>query len=150
VVDTYLVDTNVIVRWYIEQVGFEHARRVQRAFLGGAVELHTVDFVRIELAEVLRKRGLLNGRLTHMQYLAAVRDVDELGVVVHRTDAEALERAADLAERRTLRVYDALVTDRAIQLGMPLLTGDAKLCSAVGGMLSTELLEGIARGGSAP
>lgn len=143
VLDTYLVDAGVFVRWSLEQVGFEHVLEVQQAFLDGGVALETVDMVRIELAHVLRTKGLLEKHLDRDEYLTAVRAIDDLGITVHTTDVDALERAAALAAERMLRIFDALVVDRALERGITLLTSDAKLCRAVDGFLSTELLRGI-------
>ncbi len=57
--DAYIVDTGVFLRWFVDRPGFEHAREVQEAFLDDLVELETADFARIEVAGVLRKKGLL-------------------------------------------------------------------------------------------
>jgi predicted nucleic acid-binding protein len=141
--DAYLVDTGVFVRWYVEQLGFEHAVRVQDEFMVGAVKLETVDQVRVELGDVLRRRGLQAGVMDESDYVAAVRSLDDLGIAVHRTDADTLERVALLCSRRPVTFYDGLLVDRALQRGLPLLTADAKLARAVAGLLSTELLEGI-------
>lgn len=141
--DAYVVDTGVFVRWYVEQVGFEHALRVQADFLAGTVVLETVDQVRVELGDVLRRRGLQAGALDEAAYVAAVRSLDDLGLKVHSTDADTQERVAQLCSRRPVTFYDGLLVDRALQRGLPLLTADAKLARAVSGLLSTELLEGI-------
>ena len=141
--DAYLVDTGVFVRWYVKQVGFEHALRVQADFVVGTVGLETVDQVRVELGDVLRKRGLQAGVFDEFDYVAAVRSLDDLGVGIHRTDADTQERVARLCSRRPVTFYDGLLVDRALQRGLPLLTADAKLARAVAGLLSTELLEGI-------
>ncbi|MEV0235109.1 hypothetical protein [Nonomuraea sp. NPDC050786] len=61
--DAYIVDTGVFLRWFVDQPGYEHAREMQDAFLRGQVMLETADFARIEVAGVLRKKGLLSGRL---------------------------------------------------------------------------------------
>jgi predicted nucleic acid-binding protein len=139
----YLVDSNVFLRWFVRQIGWEHAREIRGGYVGGTVVLETVDSVRVELAHVLRTKGLLLGRLSRDQYLNAVRVVDDLDIAVHTTDADALSRAAALAADRSLRVFDALVVDRALQRGLPLLTSDVKLVRAVGGLLPTELLRGL-------
>jgi predicted nucleic acid-binding protein len=143
VADAYLVDTGVFLRWFIDQIGFEHAREVQRSYLDGAVILETVDFARVEVAAVLRKKGLLAGRLRSDEFVAAVRIIDDLGIVVHEITADRLELAADLAVRHSLRMYDALFVQMAIERELPLLTSDGKLCRAAEGVASTELLRGI-------
>lgn len=111
--DSYLVDSGVFVRWFIPQVGFEHAREVRERYLAGTVALSTVDLARFETANTLRKAGLLTGLLTE----------DEAGGI---------------------SVYDATFVARAVEERLTLLTTDARLCRAVDGMLSTELLRGVA------
>jgi hypothetical protein len=53
----WLADTGVFLRWFIDQDGFEHAREIQHAMLSGQASLETVDFARVEVAGVLRKKG---------------------------------------------------------------------------------------------
>lgn len=142
--EQYVVDTGVLVRWFIAQVGFEHAREIRAAFIAGELGLETVDSVRFEFAHVLRTKGLLTGGLDREGYLSAVRTIDDLGILVHVTDVEAVERAAVYAVDWNLRFFDALVVDRAIRRELTLLTTDKKLCHAVGDRLSTELLRGLA------
>lgn len=138
--DNYLVDSAVFLRWFIDQDGYEHAREVQQHFIDGAISLETVDFARVEVAGVLRKKGLLTRRLTREGFVAAVRVIDDLGVVVHEITPDRLELAADLAARKRLGMYDALFAQLAIERRIPLLTADAKLCTALLGEVETELL----------
>ena len=60
-----------------------------------------MDFARVEVAGVLRKKGLLAGRLTAEDFTAAVRVIDDIGVTVHETTAGRLEYAAAMAAGRT-------------------------------------------------
>lgn len=140
---TYVVDTSVFLRWWVEQVGWQHARRVRDQFMGGAIELVTPDFTRVEHAEVLRKKGLLEGVLTVEEYLMAVESLDVLGVELVPLDADDLVRAAGLAAQRSLRLFDAIGAALALGRGLPLLTGDARSARALAGVLDVELLEGI-------
>lgn len=141
--DTYLVDTGVFVRWYLDQVGFEHAQQIKSSFRAGSLSLETIDHVRFEIGHVLRTNGLLHQKISKDEYVLAVRSLDDAGVVVHRTDADALQRAATLAASRYINYYDALIVDRAVQRGLPLLTADKSLCDAAAGLVQTELLRGI-------
>lgn len=140
--EAYLVDTSVFVRWYLEQDGYQHALRIRTAFRDGQLALETIDSVRFELGNVLRKKGLLLGTINRDEYLIATRSLDDLEALIHRTDADALERAAALAADRNLRFFDALVADRALERDLTLLTTDKKLCNAIAGLIHTELLEG--------
>lgn len=141
--DGYVVDSGVFARWFLPQVGWEHARRVRDDFLSEAVDLETPDLARIEVANVLRKAGLLRGILDADTFAAASRTIDDLDIAVQATDVLALERAVRLSAGRMVSVYDAVFVDLALQRGLPLLTADAKLARAVAGLLSTELLDGI-------
>ncbi|MGI9003148.1 MAG: hypothetical protein ACR2GH_16065 [Pseudonocardia sp.] len=86
--DRFLVDTCVFVRWYIEQDGYQDALSLQSAYLAGGVELETVDFVRYELGDVLRRKGLLLKKIMPSDYVAAVRSLDDLEIPVHVTTAD--------------------------------------------------------------
>jgi predicted nucleic acid-binding protein len=59
VADSYVVDTGVFLRWFVDQDGFEHARELQQKLVAGSTAVETVDFARVEVAGVLRKKGLL-------------------------------------------------------------------------------------------
>lgn len=141
VADAYVVDTGVFLRWFIDQDGFEHARELQQRLIEGSATAETVDFARVEVAGVLRKKGFLAGRITLEEFTAAVRVIDDIGVAVHPTTADRLERAAELAGRKMLGMYDALFVQLARELDLPLLTSDAKLGRAVDGTVHVELLQ---------
>lgn len=141
--ERYLVDTGVFVRWFLQQVGHPHAREVRTSFLRGEVSLETVDFVRYELGHVLRNQGLLKGRLGEKEYVAANRAVDDLGIKVHLTDVDALERTAELAARRMVRFFDAMLIDRALVADLPVLTSDRRLANAIDGLVTVEILRGV-------
>lgn len=140
---TYVVDTSVFLRWWVEQVGWQHAQRVRDQLVAGEIALITPDFTRVEHAEVLRKKGLLEGVLSEDEYLAAVVSLDLLGVELVVLESDDLVRAAALAARRSLRMFDAIGASLALDRGLPLLTGDARSARALAGVLHVEVLEGI-------
>jgi len=140
---SYVVDTSVFLRWWVEQVGWQHAHRVRDRFLAGEIMLITPEFTRIEHAEVLRKKGLLDGVLGEDEYLAAVESLDVLGVELVPLDRHDLVRAAALGVKRSLRMFDALGASLALDRGLPLLTGDARAARALAGVIEVEVLEGI-------
>jgi predicted nucleic acid-binding protein len=143
VADAYVVDTGVFLRWFVDQDGFGHARELQQELVDGSVTVATVDFARVEVAGVLRKKGLLAGRLTPEEFAASVRVIDDIGVTIHETTADRLERAASLAARKMLGMYDALFVRLAQELELPLLTSDLKLGRAAGDIIRVEVLRGI-------
>lgn len=74
------------------------------------------------------------------EFTAAVRVIDDLGVVVHETTADRLERAAHLSAQKNLGMYDALFVQLAAELDMPLLTTDVRLQPAATGSAPIELM----------
>jgi predicted nucleic acid-binding protein len=142
VAEAYVVDTGVFLRWFLDQPGFEHAREVQQRRLAGGVRLVTTEMARIELAQVLRVKALLPGLVTRDEYLQALRSVDALTSEVVPADGARLVRAAALAADHVISVFDALFVEVALSTGLALLTADARLVRAVGGLVSTELLRG--------
>lgn len=140
---TYVVDTSVFLRWWVEQVGWQHAQQVRDEFVAGRLALVTPDFTRIEHAEVLRKRGFLDGLLTETEYLAAAQSLDIMGVELVSLGQADLVRAASLASRRNLRMFDALGAALALDRDLPLLTGDARSARALTGIVDVEVLRGI-------
>lgn len=141
--DEAVADTGVFVRWFLKQPGWQHAREVRDLHLDGSLGLHTADRARIETTAVLRSVGMRRNRtLDEESFVAAARTIDDIGVVVHPIDVDRLERVARLTATRMVGVYDATFVVLALELGLPLLTTDAKLCRAVDGLLSTTLLRG--------
>jgi len=145
VVDRYVVDTGVLLRWYVDQPGFEHAREIQDALLEGTVELLAPGLARLEFADVLRRKALLPGLVDRADYLAAVEDLSALGVTFLSRDLDAVLRAAALSADRMIRLYDAVFVELALSTGAVLLTNDLRLVRGVGGLVSTEVLRGVSQ-----
>ena len=103
----------------------------------------TADFARVEVAGVLRKKGLLAGRLTQEEFASAVRVIDDIGVTVYETTPDRLEQAAPLSARNMIGMYDALFVNLAQELDLPILTSAMRLSRAAGQTMRMELLRGI-------
>lgn len=143
-----MLDSGVFVRWYLPQVGHEHARRVRDDYLAAELALATPDLARVEVANVLRRKGLVAGLLSREDYLAAAGDIDALGVQVQPTDEEVLGRAVVLSADYMISVLDALFLDLAVVTGGTLVTADKGLASTAAQLVSTILLRGIGTGSS--
>lgn len=55
-------------------------------------------------------------------------------------ELETVEEAADLAAHRMVSFFDALLLAWSLELGVPVLTTDKRLCSAAEGIAQTQLL----------
>jgi predicted nucleic acid-binding protein len=145
VTDAYVVDSSVLVRWYLDQVGFVHAREVPAGLVAGRVRLEAPELVRWEVPNAVRARTA--GRLDADDLVRVLTDLDDLGMVLHPTDPADLPRVLRLAVRQGISMFDAAFVDLALRRGLTLLTADARLVRAVDGLIPTELLRGI--GGTA-
>lgn len=141
--EAYVVDSSVVVRWYVDQPGAEHAREVRERLVAGSVSLVAPDICRWEVANVLRKKGLDAGLLTPDDVVASLTDLEDLGVVLQLVDLTRLEIVTALACRRRLSLFDAAFVELSLRTGLPLLTADARLARAVAGLVSTEVLRGV-------
>lgn len=141
--EAYVVDSSVVVRWYVDQPGAEHAREVRERLVAGSVSLVAPDICRWEVANVLRKKGLEPGLLAVEDVVGSLTDLDDLGVVVHPVDLPRLQTVTALAARRRMSLFDAAFVELSLRTGLPLLTADARLARAVAGLVSTEVLRGV-------
>lgn len=141
--EAYVVDASVVLRWYLDQVGYEHARSVRDDVVVGAVRLEAPDILRWEVGNQLRKKGVATGRLTESQALGALTDLDDLGAVVHDTGRDDLLAVTRLSIRQNISMFDAAYVLLALRTGLTLLTADTRLVHAVGGLIPTELLWGV-------
>lgn len=141
--EAYVVDTSVAVRWWVHQVGWEHAREVRDALVAGTVALATPDFTRVELTEVMRKQRLKVAALRDLDLRTVASSLDALGVDLLVLPVETIERAASVASSRSLRMFDAVPAIAALDKGWPLLTADVKSARALTGAVEVEVLRGI-------
>lgn len=144
--DAYVVDSSVVIRWYVEQPGYEHARAVQAQLFAGQTALSAPDICRWEVANVLRGRGLARGLLTEQDVVDSLNDLEIFGVRVQPVDLARLRSITVLAARRNLSLFDAAFVELALRMGVPLLTADARLARGVAGLISTDLLRGAVQG----
>lgn len=138
----YLVDTCVFARWYLKQDGYREARVIRQEYQVGRVELETVDFVRYELGQVLRKLGLLKSLISKEEFIAAACSIDDTGIPIHVTDGQLMEQAATLASERMVAFFDALLIAWSLELNLTVLTTDKRLYGAAGDIAQIKLLIG--------
>jgi predicted nucleic acid-binding protein len=118
---TLLVDTSVIVKWFLDEPGREAALNV----LDSDERLDCLDFGLAEIANVLwrrvRKKDIVFG-----QAQSALVELDEIFVSVHPS-SPLLERGLELARQLDHSVYDCLFLAAAMaETDTVLVTADEK------------------------
>ena len=110
----YVIDTSVLVRWFLRQSGWQKAVQYRDEFIAGAISLETVECARFELPHVLRKKGFLEGKLTLDEYRSAVRVIDDFDIHVEPLDTDTLEDCAVLAVQENVQFFDSVFLHRAM------------------------------------
>jgi predicted nucleic acid-binding protein len=139
--EAYILDTSVVVRWFLGQTGWQHARKIRDRFVAGELLLETVECARFEVPWVLLRKGLQLGNLSKDEYIAACRSIDDLGISVFGTDVDTLEQAASLSANYMITFFDAVFIVRALHTGRPLLTADMRLARGAAHLVRTVVLD---------
>jgi predicted nucleic acid-binding protein len=121
----YVVDSSVVIKWFIPEALSTEAVRLQTA----GVPLHAPDFIEVELAAIAWKKMRRDG-MPRADADFIVGQLPTLAVTRHPT-RPLVAPAFDLADRTDRTVYDCLYLALAVQLGGVVVTADDKLVNAL-------------------
>ncbi|MFB6308615.1 MAG: type II toxin-antitoxin system VapC family toxin [Haloarculaceae archaeon] len=121
-----VVDTSVIVKWYIPERHHEPARSLRDAYLDGSRDLVAPALMPFEAINALKYSGHYDGdRLAE-----AARSLSEYGIdLVSFGDIDGV---AEIATELDVTIYDAAYVALARQLGTTAYTADENLIDDLG------------------
>jgi predicted nucleic acid-binding protein len=132
---TYVVDANVVAKWFVPEHLSEEAVRL----LDDRHELASPDLLWPELGSVLWKKARA-GQLTGQEAARIIQALDQFPVTVFPSRL-VLEGALEIALGTGRSVYDSVYVALAVALECPLVTADERLVSALaGGSLASHVL----------
>jgi predicted nucleic acid-binding protein len=134
-VSLYVVDANVVAKWFVPERLSEEAVRL----LDERHELASPDLLWPELGSVLWKKARA-GQLTAQEAARIVQALDQFPVTVFPSRL-VLEGALEIALATGRSVYDGVYLALAVALKCPLVTADERLVNALaGGPLAPHVL----------
>jgi predicted nucleic acid-binding protein len=126
-VSRYVVDANVVAKWFVPERHSEEALRL----LDEKHELATPDLLWPELGNVLWKKARA-GEVSRQETTRIVRALDQFPLTVFPSQL-VLEGALEIALATGRSVYDSVYVALAVALECPLVTADERLVNAFSG-----------------
>ena len=125
-----LLDSSVVIKWYIDENNTTDAVALRDAFLSHQVELFFPELGLYEIANALRYSGLFTEADIH-EYLQSTID---LGIHILPFDLSALKAAITLSLAKNIAVYDSYFAVIADAIGAVYITADEKACNKLEGL----------------
>jgi predicted nucleic acid-binding protein len=119
----FVVDASVAVKWYVKESLRDKALEMRRDFASGLIELEAPSLLLYEVGNALRHHPASN----LAQCVDAVKEIGNLGVVIHELDDQLAATAATLGFEDKLTFYDAVYIALAKHLEATFVTADEKL-----------------------
>jgi predicted nucleic acid-binding protein len=136
----YVVDTSVVVKWFIVQSYYQQAIELLDMFEQGKCKLHAPTTIYLEFTNVLWKyRQFLS--LEELQVI--LKRFLSLDLIIH-DHIHLLKGALDFATKYNRSVYDSIFLYLSGEIDADFITSDEKLVNAVSSELSfVKLLQDI-------
>jgi predicted nucleic acid-binding protein len=125
-----VVDSSVVIKWFVPEVQSAEARRILDGYLTGALRLIAPDLLDAEVGNIVWKKHLAQGM--------AIADAEETlelfqSLAIERISNAALLRDAwSIAVRHHRTVYDSLYVALAQRERCSFVSADDKLVRAIG------------------
>src|SRR5262249_30820562 len=128
--DKVVVDSSVVIKWFVTEPHSAEARRVLAEYQTGALDLLAPDLLYAEMGNIVWKKHRFQG----MAAADAQLIIDTFRALMFTVTATAvlLEDAYRLAGMHQRTVYDPLYLAVSVREGCRLVTADQKLANAVG------------------
>jgi len=128
--DKIVVDSSVVIKWFITEPFSEEAHRILEGYQSGKLALLGPDLLNAELGNVVWKKHRFQG-LTKTEAEQIVDTFQELAIAFTPT-AELLEEAFRLAIEHKRTVYDTLYVALSVREECPFISADERLVNAIG------------------
>ncbi|MEN8216823.1 MAG: type II toxin-antitoxin system VapC family toxin [Pseudomonadota bacterium] len=124
-VNIYVADASVVIKWYVPEIHSEAARRLRKP----AYRLHVPDFFLLEFGNVVCKK-LRRGDITRQLSNTMINDVQTILLKWHK-DEPLFSKAFEIANETKRSLYDCLYLSLAVSLDAQMVTADLRLYNAL-------------------
>lgn len=126
-----VIDSGVVVKWYVAEPYSAEVRRVFSGYLNGDLNLFAPDIIYAEFGNILwKKQALQNFNPADAEMI-----VEEFRTQIDLTTttaADLLDDAYRIAVQHKRTVYDSLYVALSARLGCEFVTADERLVNAIG------------------
>jgi len=127
----YVLDANVVVKWFIPEVDSDKADRLLADFRNHRLDIIAPDVLVAEVGNTLWKRSVKTKDISPADAAASYTDFLDVDVPVHSSAAIA-EDALNIATSEQHPLYDTLYISLAMKRGCEFITADESLVNKLG------------------
>jgi predicted nucleic acid-binding protein len=127
----YVLDANVVVKWFIPEVDSDKADRLLADFRSHRLDLIAPDILIMEVGNTLWKRSVKIRDISVADAAASYSDFLDLDVPVHSSTTIA-ENALSIATSEQHPLMDTLYISLALKRRCEFITADESLASKLG------------------
>lgn len=127
--ENFLLDTSVVMKWFVSEEKSQRAWQVQNDYLNGGCDLSVPELLLYEVANALKFTSPL---LTGEKIKEKIESLIKLKINIYPFDYDILQLSVDLALERDITVYDAYFLTLARETDSIFITSDEKLYDRIG------------------
>jgi len=123
----FILDASVAVKWYVKEEMRDIALKLRDHFVSELIDLEAPSLILYELGNALRHHP----GSTATDCAEAVRQLRNIGLILHELDDNLIDEAATLAYKENITFYDGVYVALAKILETKLVTADANLIDQI-------------------
>ena len=127
----YVLDANVVVKWFIPEVDSDKADRLLADFRNRRIDIIAPDILVVEVGNTLWKRSVKTKDVSLADAASSYTDFLDLDVPLH-SSATIAEDALNIATSVQHPIYDTLYISLALKRGCEFVTADERLVNKLG------------------
>ena len=122
-----VADASVIVKWYVDEIYSENARKLRDEFINGSVEIISTELMPYEVLNALKYAKLFKKD----ELIMVSKSLTLYGFRLYPLTGKLAERTVEIAMEKDITIYDASYVALAKEQKAKLYTADEKLIRKV-------------------